>query len=228
MVLRLFVFILVGVFLVTSASAQKKIFISSDGNDGANGSLQHPVASVQKAIFLATQTSLSKVEIYLRKGKYYIDSTIIVSAANLKGKSLLLSSFNNEEVVISGAKKITVSWNKYKNNIYVADVSIDFIPDAMFANGKQQVMARYPNYDSAARIFNGVAADAISEQRVMKWKDPTGGFFMHFILVSGVVFIIKLPVSKKMVHYKWKVVGKIIGPRHYIHPFVLLKIFSRN
>ncbi len=177
MLLRLFVFILIGVFLTTPASAQKKIFISLDGNDGAIGSIQHPVASVQQAVFLATQSSSNKVEIYFRKGVYYLDSTIVLSAAILKGKNLLLSSYNNEQVVISGAKKVAVSWSKYNNNIYVTNVSFDFIPDAMFENGKQQVMARYPNYDSAARIFNGVAADAISEKRVNKWKDPSGGFF---------------------------------------------------
>ena len=177
MLLRLFVFILIGVFLTTPASAQKKIFISLDGNDDAIGSLQHPVASVQQAVFLATQSSFNKVEIYFRKGVYYLDSTIVLSAAILKGKNLLLSSYNNEQVVISGAKKVAVSWSKYNNNIYVTNVSFDFIPDAMYVSGKQQVMARYPNYDSAARIFNGVAADAISEKRVNKWKDPSGGFF---------------------------------------------------
>ena len=177
MLLRLFVFILIGVFLTTPASAQKKIFISLGGNDDAIGSLQHPVASVQQAVFLATQSSFNKVEIYFRKGVYYLDSTIVLSAAILKGKNLLLSSYNNEQVVISGAKKVAVSWSKYNNNIYVTNVSFDFIPDAMYVSGKQQVMARYPNYDSAARIFNGVAADAISEKRVNKWKDPSGGFF---------------------------------------------------
>lgn len=177
MSVRLFVFFLIGVFLIPPASAQKKIFIASDGNDLAIGSIQHPVASVQQAIFLATQTSFNKVEIYFRKGVYYIDSSIVISAAILKGKSLLLSSQNNEQVVISGAKKVALSWKKYNNNIYVANISLDYIPDAMFVNGRQQVMARYPNYDSTARIFNGVAADAISEQRVKKWNNPSGGFF---------------------------------------------------
>ena len=177
MSVRLFAIFLIGVFLISPVVAQKKIFIAANGNDRAIGSIQHPVSSLRQAIFLATQTSLDKVEIYFRKGVYYIDSTITVSAASLKGKSLLLSAFNNEEVVISGAKKVSLSWNKYNDNIYVANLSLDYIPDAMFVNGKQQVMARYPNYDSAARIFNGVAADAISDQRVKQWKDPSGGFF---------------------------------------------------
>jgi hypothetical protein len=177
MSVRLFAIFLIGVFLISPVVAQKKIFIAANGNDRAIGSIQHPVSSLRQAIFLATQTSLDKVEIYFRKGVYYIDSTITFSAASLKGKSLLLSAFNNEEVVISGAKKVSLSWNKYNDNIYVANLSLDYIPDAMFVNGKQQVMARYPNYDSAARIFNGVAADAISDQRVKQWKDPSGGFF---------------------------------------------------
>ena len=177
MSVRLSVFFLIGALLCSPVFGQKKIFIASNGNDQAIGSFQQPVATVQQAILLAIQTNVGKVELLFRKGVYYLDSMILLSAASLKGKTVLLSAFNNEAVIISGAKKVTVSWKKYNSNIYVATVALDFIPDAMFVNGKQMVMARYPNYDSAARVFNGVAADAISEQRVKKWKDPAGGFF---------------------------------------------------
>ena len=45
-------------------------------------------------------------------------------------------------------------------------------------------MARYPNYDRCARVFNGVAADAISEERVEGWNNPTGGY-VHALHLRG-------------------------------------------
>ena len=177
MPVRLSVFFLMGVLLFSSVLGQKKIFIAINGNDEAIGSFQQPVATIQQAILLATQTGAAKVELLLRTGVYYLDTAILFNAAGLKGKSVLLAAYKEEAVTISGAKKLAVSWHKYSGNIYVAKVSIDFTPDALFVNGSQRVMARYPNYDSTARIFNGVAADAISVNRIKKWRDPTGGFF---------------------------------------------------
>jgi hypothetical protein len=177
MPVRLSLLFLMAGLLFSPVFGQKKIFIDPNGNDRSSGSFLHPVATVQQAILLASQSNSGKVELLLRKGVYYLDTTILFNAVGFKGKSVLLAAFNNEAVVISGAKKVAVHWNKFSDNIYVAKVSVDFTPDAMFVNGKQLVMARYPNYDSTARVFNGVAADAISEQRVKKWKDPAGGFF---------------------------------------------------
>jgi hypothetical protein len=48
--------------------------------------------------------------------------------------------------------------------------------DQLFCNSKPLHMARYPNYDSAARFFNGTAADAIDPRRVKSWADPAGGY----------------------------------------------------
>ena len=51
---------------------------------------------------------------------------------------------------------------------------LDF--DQLFVNGERQFMARYPNYDPAARVYGGTAADAISPERVKGWSNPVGGF----------------------------------------------------
>ena len=62
-----------------------------------------------------------------------------------------------------------------------AKVPEDLRTEELFVNGARQVLARYPNFNSAAAYFDGFAADAISTNRVAKWADPTGGFFhaMH-------------------------------------------------
>ncbi len=46
--------------------------------------------------------------------------------------------------------------------------------DRLYINGKLQILARYPNYDSSARFYHGTAADALSPQRIKSWKHPEG------------------------------------------------------
>lgn len=184
MIRRLLIVFLVSFFSATPVLGQKKIFVAPNGDDKNSGTLQEPLATIHQAILLSQKTdSNKKVDVILRKGVYYPDSTIVLDAEKFKGKTILITAFNNEKVVISAAKKVDLKWAKYKNNIYVAKLALDFNPDAMYINGKQAIMARYPNYDSSARVFNGVAADAISDERVKHWNNPIGGFF--HVLHSG-------------------------------------------
>lgn len=54
-------------------------------------------------------------------------------------------------------------------------------------------MARYPNFAPNQRIFNGTAADAISDERVARWHDPAGGFIhaLHRSRWGGLHYRIK-------------------------------------
>ncbi|MCP4455333.1 MAG: DUF5123 domain-containing protein [Planctomycetes bacterium] len=55
--------------------------------------------------------------------------------------------------------------------------------DQLFINGRNQRMARYPNYDATqtTAAYQGYAADAFSKARAAGWADPTGGYIhaMH-------------------------------------------------
>ena len=55
--------------------------------------------------------------------------------------------------------------------------------DQLFVAGKNQRMARYPNYDGSKKsaAYQGFAADAFSKERAANWADPAGGFIhaMH-------------------------------------------------
>ncbi|WP_221284490.1 PDZ domain-containing protein [Mucilaginibacter sp. SP1R1] len=57
-----------------------------------------------------------------------------------------------------------------------AHVEGDYIFDQLFVNGQLQRMARYPNYNPAAKMLGGTAADAISAQRAARWGNPVGGY----------------------------------------------------
>jgi len=174
---RVFCIFSFGIFFASSLFGQHKIFVSTKGNDRAAGTLEQPLATLQQAMLLAQKLPDAKTDIYFRKGIYYPDTTIVLNAAALKGKTILISAYRNETVSISAAKRIAVSWKKFTQHIYSAKLTLAFEPDALFINGNVCTMARYPNYDSSARVFNGTAADAISDERVNRWGNPKGGFF---------------------------------------------------
>ena len=79
----------------------------------------------------------------------------------------------------------------YRGGIYQAKVPADFKTDQLFIDGEPAVLARYPNFDSKARNFNGAAADSVSRQRAARWADPTGGFIHALHGNSWAVFIIE-------------------------------------
>ena len=168
--------ILLFLFILPIA-AQKKIFVAANGNDTNNGSIEKPVLTVSQALFLSKKSTSSKIKIILRKGVYHPEATIELKATDSNKKAIQITAYKNEEVIISGSNIVNLKWSKFNSTIFSAKVNLDFNPDAMFINGKTAILARYPNYDSTARFFNGTAADAISAERVQKWSNPAGGFF---------------------------------------------------
>lgn len=163
------VLLVLALSFLTPVWAQKKIFVATNGNDKNSGSIEKPVFSISQAVTLSQQLKSKKVDILLRKGIYYPDATIELKAVDFKGKKIRIAAFENEEVTISGAKKVNLTWAKYNSTLFSAKVNLDFTTDAMFVNGQTAIMARYPNYDSNARFFNGTAADAISPERVQHY-----------------------------------------------------------
>jgi hypothetical protein len=87
----------------------------------------------------------------------------------------------NEKPTLSGGVLLKLQWTPFKNGIQRASVPKGLRIDQLFVDGRRQHMARYPNYDPAAKYFNGFAADSVSAARAKRWADPTGGFIhaMH-------------------------------------------------
>jgi PDZ domain/Right handed beta helix region len=165
------------IFIGVSALGQQRLFVSETGNDKSSGTLKKPLLTLERAISVAQNSSSKKIDILLRGGTYYPETTVELDGEKLKGKIINISAYKKEVVTTSAAKKLTVSWRLFKDNIYQAAIEVPFDPDALFVDGNVRAMARYPNYDSTARVFNGVAYDAISDNRVKQWNNPEGGFF---------------------------------------------------
>jgi len=136
-----------------------------------------------------------KVEVKLTTGTYYVTKPIVLGPefSGTKEKPFIISAEKIGSVILSGAKALEVNWQPH-DNIMKAKLSIEKM-DQIYINGVKQISARYPNFDPKVQVFNGYSADAISPERIAKWKNPVGGYIhalhegrwggMHY-LIEGV------------------------------------------
>ena len=165
------------VVLNTCIIAQTTFFVSPKGKNTNAGSITQPFADIDYAKSKARQVH-GPVVIYLLAGTYYLNQPVVFTPedARKKNETLTITSFNNQKVIISGAVALKLKWKKYNDRIWQAAIMPDVLFDELFVNGKLQRMARYPNYDAAARFLGGTAADAISKERSAHWQSPAGGY----------------------------------------------------
>lgn len=156
--------------------AQRNIYVATNGNDNQAGILNQPLKTLAGALKKASGFKDEEVNILFRKGTYVFDKTVVISATNFTARALTIKSYPNEKVVFSGGKSIKLRWIADANGVFRASLALSESPDRLFLNGKALPMARYPNFDTSARIFNGTAKDALDKDRISKWKNPKGGF----------------------------------------------------
>ncbi|MDE6451777.1 MAG: right-handed parallel beta-helix repeat-containing protein, partial [Odoribacter sp.] len=132
------------------------------------------VPSIDSALRTALRVPDKDIRILLHAGFYTLDTPIELHSSRWKGKKLSLAAYPGEKVTISGGKVLQPQWKKYKNGIWQTKTQeTDF--DQLFVNDTPRILARYPNYRKG-QILNGSSADALSAQRIKKWKSPEGGY----------------------------------------------------
>ncbi len=157
-------------------NAQISYYVAPNGKDTHAGTVQRPFQSLTKALALAKRVKGKKVKIYLRSGIYYLPTTLTLDAEEVKALTLEIEGYTNEKVVISGGKSLQLDWRPFKNGIFQATVAETQDFEQLYVNGQLQQLARYPNYDSTARVFHGTSAEATSPERVRRWSQPAGGY----------------------------------------------------
>lgn len=172
-----FFFLLLLLVSVLRGYAQTTLFVSAGGNDRNDGTRDRPFASIDRAKMEARKKK-GKIIVYLRGGTYYLSASVVFSPddARKPGEGITYKAYKNEKVIISGAKSLMVKWEIYRDEILQAKIDETLQYDRLFVNGELQHMARYPNYNAKARIFNGTAADAIDPVRTKRWSDPAGAY----------------------------------------------------
>lgn len=168
---------LIALILISNiVNAQVSLYVAETGQDKNNGSIEKPFKTLEAAVTKAMSFNGQDVTVFLRKGTYSPGSTVVINASEYKCRSMSITAFRNEQVTVSGAMLIHPVWKPYKNGIFQSGIKLDMPPDRLFMSGSALVMARFPNFDSTARIFNGTSAEVFSKERVAGWKNPAGGY----------------------------------------------------
>lgn len=135
-------------FMATFAMGQQTYFVSHGGNDSADGSLNSPLLHIHEALERGKASAEREIHIYIREGKYYLDTPLVVDAGEWKNKRLTLSAYNNEPVVLSGARKLSLKWVKQKNGIWKSKTEADK-GDQLFVGGEKGFLPVTPTLKKA-------------------------------------------------------------------------------
>ncbi|GIZ09683.1 PDZ domain-containing protein [Flavobacterium sp. UMI-01] len=164
----------------------QEIFVSPNGSDKQTGDKEHPLATFKAAQTKARAYAAKKaVTVYFADGIYYLPETVVFTADDSGSEKypIVYKAQNEGAAVLSGGTELNLKWDLYRDGIFKAKTPKGLVIDQVFINGKNQRMARYPNYDASktAEPYQGYAADAFSNERVSHWENPEGGYIhaMH-------------------------------------------------
>ncbi len=154
------------------------VYIAPNGDDHADGSVTHPLATLAAAQVKWQATGDRDVQ--LRGGTYDLPATFTLTPADsgTAERPLSIAACAGEHVTITGEQRLGhLAWTPFKDGIWSAPVPAGFATDQLFVNGRPQTLARYPNR-TPGQTFDGYAPDAFDPARAARWADPAGGF-MH-------------------------------------------------
>ncbi|MGJ8640950.1 MAG: PDZ domain-containing protein [Opitutaceae bacterium] len=173
-------------FGVLSTSYAADIYVAPSGSDANRGRISDPLASLTAAQTKArTLAGKESVTVHVADGVYYLPETLVFTPEDSGSVKypVVYKSHNEGGAVLSGGSELQLSWQPYRDGIFKATTPAGLEIDQLFINGRNQRMARYPNYDpeKKAQPYQGYAADAFSKKRANRWADPAGGYIhaMH-------------------------------------------------
>ena len=168
---------------LTGLARAADIFVSPNGADVNPGTKSQPLASLSAARDKVRKVAGKEpVTVHMADGIYYLPETLILTPADsgTEKNPVIYQAVNDGNAVMSGGAKLDLTLAPYKDGVFQAKTPAGLEIDQLFINGKNQRMARYPNYDASKKTdaYQGFAADAFSKERAARWADPAGGY-MH-------------------------------------------------
>jgi hypothetical protein len=133
------------------ASATTYYYVSPTGNDSnGTGAIYAPFATITKARDIV-RTLIAKglkdsVSVQLRGGTYRLAVPLVLTADDSGNQAypVTYTSYRGETATITGSRVVS-GFTTWSGNIKRVADSGTF--NSLFANGKRQIRARYPNYD---------------------------------------------------------------------------------
>ncbi len=158
------------------------LHVSDRGNDLNSGQASRPLKTFDGARLAARKYQGRPVIVEFEAGMYRLKHPVVFSEKD--SGNVTYRSQAGTEVILSGSSEFRPQWTPYKGKILKCVTPKGFEADQLFVNGEKQTLARYPNANPAIRILQGYAKDAISPERIAKWKDPSGGYLhaMHALM----------------------------------------------
>lgn len=150
------------------------------GSDSNPGSLEAPFKTINRA----TQNLNAGGTCLVRKGVYYEE--ILLPNRGLEGHPITISAYNQEEVVVSGANRVTGTWEPWSSDPGIWRVQLPGPGfTQLFMNGASMSLARWPDmefhdnwienkkwgYTGTGTTFGRIQNDSIAQLNV----DLTGG-----------------------------------------------------
>lgn len=195
--------------LVQSAAFAADIYVSPDGLESNSGQSGQPLASLAAAQEKArSHAGKEAVTVHVADGVYYLPETLVFGPEDSGSEKhpVLYKAQSEGGAILSGGSELELSWKEYKDGIFQAETPAGLVIDQVFVDGKNQRMARYPNYDPAkkAEPYQGYSAQAFSKERAANWSDPSGGYIhaMHRSGWGGYHYLITGKDAKGEVTYK--------------------------
>ncbi len=124
-----------------SEPTKKEFFVSPNGNDENDGSIEKPFLSISKAI---KQITLGAT-LYLREGTYH-EEVIIEALKGSKNDPIVIRPFMEEKVIIDGTIELKdLKWTKHSEyaNVWQTKVPQDIWQ--LFVDDRMMINARWPN-----------------------------------------------------------------------------------
>ncbi len=169
----------------------KEVYVAVNGSDRNIGSAASPFKTLDKALQFSKSAGSKSVRIHVKAGVHYLDKTLVIKSEDFKNTSVQI--IGEQNAVISAGRRLTLKWRPYKDGIYVAVLPDGQGFERLYVNGELKPLARFPDHDAAARVFHGTSKDAISPERVSRWRDPAGGYVhaLHEHEWGGFHYLIK-------------------------------------
>ena len=162
-----------------------EIYVATNGNDSNSGTIDKPLKTLQQAVRLLRLERGTGQQgiIYLRSGSYYLDKTIDLGSED---SNLVISGYNNENVVVSGGKEYQFSWKEIVNEMGPVQPNVNTIygtiQHAGDSNGKAVFYGKVDNHTECQD-----ACEKNSSCFAFTWHDDAFGDFayMCYFRVDG-------------------------------------------
>jgi parallel beta-helix repeat protein len=158
--------------LERSKKTTRVLYVATNGNNQWTGTLPTPDTSGSNGPLATLQGARNAIRklrqngskdaftVLVRGGIYELNETFVLGPEDSGTESdpLVFRAFNNERPILSGTRQIN-NFQPYKGKIHKANlmgiINVSYPVRQLFANGKRQILARYPNFDPLNPIGGG-------------------------------------------------------------------------